>query len=74
MKVASRHQTLLVASLLIGFCVGLCIASFYRDLNQLKVQVEQTFKSRYELSQQFIALQRDRVQVMNNSVKTRKAG
>nr|WP_324257977.1 diguanylate cyclase [Cellvibrio fontiphilus] len=66
MKVMSRQHTLMVIGVLVVICISLCAATFYRHINRLKTEVEQTFKSRYELIHQFVALQRDRVQVMNN--------
>ncbi|MFC3116199.1 sensor domain-containing diguanylate cyclase [Cellvibrio fontiphilus] len=66
MKVMSQQHTLMVIGVLVVICIILCVATFYHHTNQLKTEVEQTFKSRYELIHQFVALQRDRVQVMNN--------
>ncbi len=66
MLIEPRQRVLLLVSVLAMFCIITCTATFARHLWKLKAEVETTFKSRHELTRQFVALQRDRVLVMHN--------
>lgn len=71
MLVQSKRRALVYIALITAFCLLACVATFVRHYWQLKAEAEATFKSRHELISQFVALQRDRVQVMINLLRNR---